>query len=422
MYKKLHFSFVFILLTISSFAQNLKIIDILTLYKQPNWENVNIYLSNKNWVYYNSNNKTEIQWTYRKNTNSSEDRAEGWLNLVLDGSLFSFFQYKIANVTVYTKLISEIRTLGFKKQSSSISDGSITTHYSNGKYNIYTLISKSENENDVNNYILKIEKIRAVYKAPMVFIEIPDVEEKKDTYKSSTANSHTDQILTVAGINFHMQNIPSGTFSMGSNNGSDDEKPVHNVTLSAFSMMKYEVTFDQYDAYCEIKGINKPDDEGWGRGARPVINVSWEDANTFAIWLSEQTGKNFRLPTEAEWEYAARGGEYYQFAGSDDINKIAWYGENSSHKSHKVGTKNGNAYGLYDMTGNVLEWCNDWYGRDYYENSPNTNPKGPSSGAYHVESGSCWYNNVLDSRITNRVNDAVTFGDGDVGFSLVMIP
>jgi len=159
--------------------------------------------------------------------------------------------------------------------------------------------------------------------------------------------------------------IQGGTFTMGRGNS------VHQATLSSFYMSATEVTFDQYDTFCEATGAKKPDDNGWGRGNRPVINVSWSDAIDFCQWLSMETGSEVRLPNEAEWEYAAVGGRKskgYTYSGSDNWKEVSWSEGNSGHRTHPVGEKKPNELGLYDMSGNVWEWCADWPARDANKN------------------------------------------------------
>ena len=163
--------------------------------------------------------------------------------------------------------------------------------------------------------------------------------------------------------------IPEGTFTMGSDDSDcEDEKPEHQVDVQSFSAGKYPVTFEEYDKFCEDTGRIKPNDRGWGRGRRPAINVSWDDAKAYCAWLSEQTGETYRLLTEEEWEYACkagdeRGGELTE----DELGQVAWYGGNSEMKTHEVGQKKPNAFGLYDMLGNVWEWVEDCYQPDWYK-------------------------------------------------------
>jgi formylglycine-generating enzyme required for sulfatase activity len=191
--------------------------------------------------------------------------------------------------------------------------------------------------------------------------------------------------------------IPAGSFMMGSENGNDDEKPVHKVTLDTFWMDKYEVTNEKY--YTFVKCTNyvqlnfwTPDMDLSEWGLYPVVNVSWEDATAYANWLK------MRLPTEAEWEYACRSGsmtEYYFGDNSDELGDYAWFDNNSLGITHPVGLKKPNKWGLYDMQGNVWEWCWDCYDAHYYSKSPKDDPKGPDSGTYNVLRGGCgftaWY-------------------------------
>ena len=194
--------------------------------------------------------------------------------------------------------------------------------------------------------------------------KIPD-----DNRKINAQLSSTSEMIYVEG----------GAFQMGSNDGDDDEKPVHTVTVKNFYMDKHEVTVAQFRNYCESIGRLMPmikPNYGW-RDNDPITGVAWKDAVAYAKW----TGK--RLPTEAEWEYAARGGSQskgYRYSGSDNYEDVGWNGDNSNGRPHTVCTKQPNELGIYDMSGNADEWCSDWYDENYYQRSPSYNPTGPVSG------------------------------------------
>lgn len=200
----------------------------------------------------------------------------------------------------------------------------------------------------------------------------------------------------------NMVYVEGGTFMMGatSEQGSDvyrDEKPVHQVTLSSFHICKYEVTQELWQA---VMGSNPSRFNG---SKRPVEKVSWEDCQQFITKLNQLTGKNYRLPTEAEWEYAARGGNLskgYKYAGSNSIGDVAWYLRNSDMQTHDVGMKRANELGLYDMAGNVDGWVQDWY--DVYSSSSQTNPEGSSSGSYRVNRGGNWNSTDRLCRVSKR--------------------
>ncbi|MBQ2423825.1 MAG: formylglycine-generating enzyme family protein [Alistipes sp.] len=218
---------------------------------------------------------------------------------------------------------------------------------------------------------------------------------------------------------FEMVFVNGGTFTMGatSEQGSDAEsieKPTHSVTLSGYYIGKYEVTQAQWSA---VMGGNPSNFKG---DNLPVENVSWDDIQEFIQKLNEKSGKRFRLPTEAEWEYAARGGNQskgYKYSGSNTVGDVAWYEKNSSDTTHSVGQIKPNELGIYDMSGNVWEWCQDWYG--VYSSSSQTNPTGPSSGSYRVLRGGSWGSYVGYCRVSYR-NCAIP-GDryGKYGFRLV---
>ncbi|MGM9868694.1 MAG: SUMF1/EgtB/PvdO family nonheme iron enzyme [Sodaliphilus sp.] len=208
--------------------------------------------------------------------------------------------------------------------------------------------------------------------------------------------------FTVNGVSFDMIAVEGGTFTMGATeeqgtDASTDENPAHKVTLSSYLIGKTEVTQELWQAVMDSNPSN------FSGTNLPVEMVSWEDCKEFIRKLNSLTGKNFRLPTEAEWEYAARGGnksQGYKYSGSNTIDDVAWYVSNSDSKTHPVGTKAPNELGIYDMSGNVHEWCSDWYGS--YSNSDQTNPTGPQSGSHRVLRGGCWYHNGWCCRISYR--------------------
>jgi serine/threonine protein kinase/formylglycine-generating enzyme required for sulfatase activity len=194
----------------------------------------------------------------------------------------------------------------------------------------------------------------------------------------------------LANLGIEMVLVKGGTFDMGDtfNEGYPDEKPVHSVTVSDFYIGKTEVTQKQWVA---IMGSNPSYFIG---DNRPVESVTWNDVQEFIRKLNARTGGNFRLPTEAEWEYAARGGNKsrgYKYSGSNNVDEVAWYDGNSNDRTHPVGTKKPNELGIYDMSGNVWEWCADWYDKAYYSNSPYENPTGPASSQVRVLRGGSWY-------------------------------
>jgi len=219
------------------------------------------------------------------------------------------------------------------------------------------------------------------------------------------ADRRTDETTPKYSEMFFVQ---GGTFMMGSNDGSSDEKPVHKVYVSDFYMDKYEVTNAQFCQFLNEKGNQTEGGREWldlkseyckivkqgnryvpvsGYDNHPVIMVSWYGANAYARWAGK------RLPTEAEWEYAARGGNKsrgYKYSGSNNADAVAWYSNNSGGQTHPIGTKQPNELGLYDMSGNVWEWCADWYDSGYYGKSPYENPLGPASGQYRVLRGGSW--------------------------------
>ena len=223
---------------------------------------------------------------------------------------------------------------------------------------------------------------------PSAFNDEPQVESK--TY-------------TVNGVTFKMVAVAGGTFTMGatSEQGSDaynSEKPAHQVTLSDYWIGETEVTEGLWTA---VMGSNP---SYYNKGdIYPVEYVTWNDCQTFISKLNSLTGETFRLPTEAEWEFAARGGtqsQGYKYSGSNTIGDVAWYYDNSGNAKHPVATKAANELGLYDMSGNVWEWCQDWYGS--YSSGAQTDPTGPTTGSGRVKRGGSWDDDAGNCRVSNR--------------------
>ena len=247
-------------------------------------------------------------------------------------------------------------------------------------------------------------------------------DEYKDLAQSIEIEKHTNNLnLTLKSI---IKEIPGmvfvkgGTFEMGSNYGSSNEKPIHTVTVDDFYIGKYEVTQKQWK---EIMGSNPSYFKG---DNLPVESVSWNDVQQFIKKLNKKTGQNYRLPTEAEWEYAARGGvetihesSQTKYAGSNNIGDVA---SNSGSKTHTVGTKQANELGIYDMSGNVWEWCSDWYGS--YSSGSQNNPQGATSGSRRVNRGGSWYYIAMICRVADRYYRSPDDRRSYMGFRLALVP
>lgn len=217
-------------------------------------------------------------------------------------------------------------------------------------------------------------------------------------------------VATVNGVDFKMIKVEGGTFTMG------EGKKAHEVTLSEYYIGEFEVTQELWEA---VMGSNPSYFKG---GILPVEYVSWNDCQAFINKLNRLTGKTFRLPTEAQWEYAARGGSKskgYKYSGSNNRDEVAWY---SGRNTRPVGTKSPNELGIYDMSGNVWEWCNDWHGR--YSSDPQTDPQGPSSGSSRVLRGGSWYIGAGYCHVSDRsyCNPDRMGNCHDFGFRLALVP
>ena len=270
-----------------------------------------------------------------------------------------------------------------------------------------------------------------------------DAREKLDQYKS--LNNKSNQTFTVNGVSFKMIAVEGGTFRMGSNDSGayDDEKPIHSVTLSDYYIGETEVTQELWEAVMgttirQQRGVFGADWSLYGEGpSYPMYYVSWYECQDFIKKLNQLTGKTFRLPTEAEWEYAARGGNKsrgYKYSGSNSIGAVAWYDVNaydvgssdSNYGTHQVGSKSPNELGIYDMSGNLWEWCSDWYSSSYYSSSPSANPTGPHNKegkySYRVLRGGSWYSGARRCRVANRDFNSPGRRISDDGFRLALFP
>ena len=272
----------------------------------------------------------------------------------------------------------------------------------------------------------------------------------KNTPPSKTMANGEKKSFTANNVSFNMVKVDGGTFTMGATDEQlegltndelsyfDASKPAHSVTLDDYMIGETEVTQELWQA---VMGSNpskfKGDDQ------RPVEMVSWDDCQEFIKKLNSLTGHNFRLPTEAEWEFAARGGNNskgYKYAGSNEIGDVAWYWQNcgdkflqgtdsdwdfdkieaNNSKPHPVGTKKPNELGIYDMSGNVWEWCNDWFDENYYKKSPSSNPKGPYEGSFRVFRGVGWCGSARFCRLSYRNGLMPVYGFSDGGLRLAL--
>jgi formylglycine-generating enzyme required for sulfatase activity len=273
------------------------------------------------------------------------------------------------------------------------------------------VISVLKNEMIYPRIVKFVENSRSYECKPLLVYLTPDKKVFRDRLKDGSLGPE-------------MVWIPAGSFQMGDiqGGGANDEQPVHRVSVEKFAMGRYEITFAEYDKFAQATGREKPDDEGWGRGNRPVINVSWRDVKAYADWLSQQTGQNYRLPTEAEWEYAARAGTNTKYWWGNEIgaNKANCNSDCKDNFEYTapVGSFMANPFGLHDTVGNVWEWtCSE------YENRYRGKEKRCVSNApLFVLRGGSWFNIAWGARAAFRSRNELSFRDDFLGVRLARHP
>ena len=272
----------------------------------------------------------------------------------------------------------------------------------------------------IKNTILKT--VKPILIVALMLMCIPAMAQQKKKKK----NKMTEIVLPIVSKEFldSIQNnmvwVTGGRFVMGSNASEADERPAYEVVVDGYAISKYPVTQRQW-----VIIMKSNPSEFKGCDQCPIDKVSWDDAQQFIETLNALTGKKYSLPTEAEWEYAAKGGlqqKQFRYSGSDNVDEAGWYAGNSGRHPHPVGEKKPNAIGLYDMCGNVWEWCLDWYNKNYYEQNESNNPMGPSSGSGRVRRGGSWFTQAASCKTTTRNSVKQDYKDDLGGFRLVQYP
>lgn len=268
------------------------------------------------------------------------------------------------------------------------------------------------------------KKIVTAVVAIMVLMGTVPAQEADRPENVKPAMSGNDIVFRLNGEDYvyRMISVEGGTFLMGCSSAQEsdcdsDELPAHSVTLDSYYIGETEVTQALWKAVMNSNPSNSRGDNF------PVEKVSYNEVKRFVGLLNELTGRTFRLPTEAQWEFAARGGDKsmgYRYSGSDNLDEVAWYSDNAGGRTHPVGSLQANELGLYDMSGNVNEWCADWYGT--YDSVPQSNPDGASSGTCHVNRGGSRSYSAKNCRVSNRSYNSPTTRFPDLGFRLVLAP
>ena len=332
--------------------------------------------------------KSDDDFTAQKNTEYTLDIDNytfclKWNNIII-GESYDYFRPE------YSKFDSEENVnLSLSPESEDNNNSVFFTKHKNSHNIIVDLFA------DRASFVLDIPLNDDNIKAWNRLIAMISDKNKIEPYQSTAVRdirNKNDLNFEVNGVKFTMIEVEGGTFTMGDNSNRVGEqyannKPAHNVTLSSFYIAQTEVTQELWHA------VMGKWPESYKGPKYPVNDVSWDDCQKFIKKLNSITGKKFRLPTEAEWEFAARGGNMskgYKYAGSNTINDVSWYSTNSLYGTHEVATKKPNELGIYDMSGNSIEWCQDWYDYNYYKSSPSINPIGPKSGKQRVLRGGGW--------------------------------
>jgi formylglycine-generating enzyme required for sulfatase activity/DNA-directed RNA polymerase subunit RPC12/RpoP len=343
------------------------------------------------------------------------------------------FRYNLKK-SIASEVTEPIDTIVHPKASSNSSDVNIPASkvdrklYNYEKQHQSPQFDRESNVKIKNNYSVK-DNLTVFYKFILAIIvlllltyaiyyiffsKVNQIPTETRQFPTEVYQSSPPENTPITSINSFIEPdmvyIASGTFEMGSNNGDKDEKPVHSVTVNRFYMGKYEITNKEYCIY--DSSHDNPGDN------LPVVNVSWNDAAGYCKWLIDITGKAYRLPTEAEWEYACRAGTTTEYFWGDKMDdSYCWYNGNSGGKVHQVGKKLPNAFGLYDMSGNVCEWCSDWYG-DYSTKSV-IDPIGLLQGSFRVLRGGSWNCNTYGCRLDYRNHSNPNSKRNYIGFRLV---
>ncbi len=355
------------------------------------------------------------------------EQAENWQEMLTRAQ--TLLELEADNILATDKFILARRKIAEEKEKASLARLTITPEPADASIRILNIVPPYEPGMQLKSGRYHIEVSAKGYKTKTQWIELDKQEERelivflektpqKETF--SPAGPWLGSTFTDPTTGMEFVFVKGGCFQMGDTfgDGDDDEKPVHEVCIDSFYMGKYEVTQGEWKKIME----NNP---SWFKNGDnyPVEEVSWNDAQQFIRKLNTKKHRKYRFPTEAEWEYAARsGGKREKYAGGFSVDVVAWYSNNSGGHTHEVGTKQANGLGIYDMSGNVYEWCSDWYDSAYYKISPRKNPLGPSSGSNRVVRSGCWRDYPRRGRAAFRLWHEPGDCNGCLGFRLALPP